>query len=476
MDTPVSAEKRLIINADDLGMCHSINDATFAAMVDGIVTSASAMVPCPSFPEAANFAAQHPEIDIGIHLTLTSEWPSYRWAPVAPTNSVRSLVGVDGYFLPDTPSLLRQSRPEEIELEIRAQIEYGLECGLTPSHLDCHMDVLFTDPVLHSVLVRVAGEYSLSTISLSGRDSTVPTIPKSRVFQVGARTLKQDWNTAYERILENLPDGISILVVHLGSDNSELAEVTAGVWPWGAAWRALDTDVLRSERFTTRLTTRSILPSSWSDLTMNDAASKCCSSNFNFQGCHGADNGIDCAAREGLDYDWTAMPTTIDQSAVENALENIDLQGKNILHVGAGNSSLAARFSRAGNRVDALTLSLNEYTLAKSLGLPNYTVHVRDKYRPRLAAYLACRYDIIADNNIASFACCLHHLDLLLREYISLLNPGGFIVTDRRGMDWWPSGQLFRIGSGVLLRMFSRLGLQIERHTPTVYFIGRPDD
>ncbi|HXE82735.1 MAG TPA: ChbG/HpnK family deacetylase, partial [Gemmatimonadales bacterium] len=88
--------KLLIINADDLAMSHSENDASFAALDQKLVTSATVMVPAPWFGEVAAYAKTHPDADLGLHLTLTAEWQTFRWGPVTPRNLVPSLVGPDG--------------------------------------------------------------------------------------------------------------------------------------------------------------------------------------------------------------------------------------------------------------------------------------------------------------------------------------------------------------------------------------------
>ena len=88
----------LILHADDLGMSHSINRASFEALDQGVVTSASAMVTCPWFAEAACFARQRTGLDFGVHITLTSEWPDYQWRPILGSREVSSLVDADGYL------------------------------------------------------------------------------------------------------------------------------------------------------------------------------------------------------------------------------------------------------------------------------------------------------------------------------------------------------------------------------------------
>src|SRR6266436_3321343 len=153
--------KLLIVHADDVGVTHSVNAATIKALDTGLVNSASIMVPCPWFPEIADYAKSHPDIDFGLHLTLTSERVYYRWGPVAPRDRVASLVDENGYFWHDWTAAMR-IEPKEVELELRAQIERAYAMGIRPTHLDSHQYRLYNNgKELFEVLLRIAHERKL---------------------------------------------------------------------------------------------------------------------------------------------------------------------------------------------------------------------------------------------------------------------------------------------------------------------------
>src|SRR5262249_58665076 len=133
----------LIVHADDLAVAHSVDAASIKALETGSVSSASIMVPCPWLTEIAGYAQAHPQADLGLHLTLTSEWALYRWGPVAPKNQVLSLFARDGYLYPTEREAAKNINPREAEVEIRAQIEKARAFGINPTHLDSHMGTLF---------------------------------------------------------------------------------------------------------------------------------------------------------------------------------------------------------------------------------------------------------------------------------------------------------------------------------------------
>src|SRR6195256_5042297 len=153
--------KLLIVHADDVGVTHSVNAATIRALDTGLVNSASIMVPCPWFPEIADYARAHPAVDFGLHLTLTSERVYYRWGPVAPRDRVASLVDENGYFWHDWTAATR-IEPKDAEVELRAQIERAYAMGIRPTHLDSHQYRLYDNgKEIFEALLRVAHEKKL---------------------------------------------------------------------------------------------------------------------------------------------------------------------------------------------------------------------------------------------------------------------------------------------------------------------------
>src|SRR3984893_3624556 len=117
--------KLIVVHADDLGETHAVNAAAIKALQSGTINSASLMVPCPWFPEIADYAKSHPDADFGLHLTLTSERVYYRWGPVASADKVSSLVDETGYLYHDWEDH-DYVNPRDVEVELRAHIERAL--------------------------------------------------------------------------------------------------------------------------------------------------------------------------------------------------------------------------------------------------------------------------------------------------------------------------------------------------------------
>ncbi len=136
-------DRLFIVNADDFGMCHATNEGVKQLLLEGAVSSATVMMPCPWAKEAVSWAAKHPACDVGVHLTFTSEWPTYKWGPVTRTEPVASLLTAEGYFPADSAAVERRADEDDIRREIVSQIELALRMGLHPSHADNHMGSLY---------------------------------------------------------------------------------------------------------------------------------------------------------------------------------------------------------------------------------------------------------------------------------------------------------------------------------------------
>src|SRR4051812_29133177 len=153
-------DRAVILHVDDLGMCHGGNQAFLELAAAGLVSCGSVMVPAPWFREIAEAGAADPSLDLGIHLTLTSEWARYRWAPISTISRSSGLIDPDGYFWRDLAALRRHLVPEAAEAELRAQVERALAAGLRPTHLDAHMAAAML-PELLDCHLALAREYRL---------------------------------------------------------------------------------------------------------------------------------------------------------------------------------------------------------------------------------------------------------------------------------------------------------------------------
>ena len=267
--------KLLIIHADDLAVSHSQDMASFKAIEDRDVTAASVMVPCPWFTEVADFAKAHPDADIGLHLTLTSEWKTYRWGPVAPSDRVASLLDPNGYFYPDNGPVAAHAKPEEAEREIRAQIQRATAMGIHPTHLDIHMGTLAATPQLYSVLIKVAHEYHLPFMAVKlpgeqGKELMKLISPNDIVldrlvmFTPGVPAIQ--WTESYVKVIQSLKPGLNEMIVHLAYDDSEMRAITVGHPDYGAAWRERDFNAVRSPEFKRALKENRIILIGWRQL------------------------------------------------------------------------------------------------------------------------------------------------------------------------------------------------------------------
>ncbi len=162
-DTDTNRRIPILIRCDDIGMSHAVNSAAEQVLKTGIPVSMSVMVPCPWYPEAIEMLRKYPNVSVGIHLTLNSEWKQYRWGPVSGSSAVPSLVDSNGYFFPSRSALFGNTPSlSEIETELRAQIERARRSGVTIDYLDYHMGAAVQTVETRMIVEKLADEYGLA--------------------------------------------------------------------------------------------------------------------------------------------------------------------------------------------------------------------------------------------------------------------------------------------------------------------------
>lgn len=154
-------KKVLILHADDAGMSPEANEAIEKYLENDDISGTAVMAPCPNFKDFIEWAKAHPKKDIGMHLTLTSEWQTYRWGPVSDPKTVPGLVDPDGKLWHEVPGVVKHASAEEVEKEIRAQIDKAIALGWQPTHIDTHMGTLYGSPEYAKVFLKVAQEYEI---------------------------------------------------------------------------------------------------------------------------------------------------------------------------------------------------------------------------------------------------------------------------------------------------------------------------
>jgi predicted glycoside hydrolase/deacetylase ChbG (UPF0249 family) len=226
----------LLVNADDFGMCHAVNEAIVRSLEEGIVGSCTVMVPCPWALHALAWLKEAPDTPFGVHLTSISEQPAYRWGPITCRAEVPSLVDEAGYFYPESriEEFLEQVDVGELEREYRAQIEHVLDVGLQPTHLDSHCGIHTRREEIFEMTLGLAREYGLALRASSRpyieemRRRGYPTYDHELMDSYDLDTV--DKAARYARMLRALPAGLSEWAVHPGLGNAELRAVEPSSW------------------------------------------------------------------------------------------------------------------------------------------------------------------------------------------------------------------------------------------------------
>jgi predicted glycoside hydrolase/deacetylase ChbG (UPF0249 family) len=269
--------KLLILHADDLGMSHSENAATFYAMEHGSVNSASIMMPTPWITEAANYQHDHPNADFGLHLTLTSEWNYLNWGSVASSSTVSGLLNKNGFFFSTVDSVYRNATTVEVEKELRAQIEKARSLGIDITHLDSHMGTLFGRPDYLKVLIKLGREYKLPVllskpIFKMGFNVDLDSLTTDKdvmldmIYMAYPQNYKDGMENFYTSTLKSLKPGVSEIIFHLGYNDSEMQAATIDHPDYGAEWRQADFNFFSSDKCKTLLTENNIQLITWREI------------------------------------------------------------------------------------------------------------------------------------------------------------------------------------------------------------------
>lgn len=186
--------KVLILHVDDAGMSHDSDEGVEMATGQGVATSTSVMMPCPWVPEIVKYIKEHPKLDAGLHLTLTSEWDNYRWGPLAGKANVPGLVDKQGCFYPGVAAVYFSATPDEVDKEIRAQLDRALAMGFKPTHLDSHMGTLFAKDAFMEKYLKLGIEKQIPVMFPGGNDlfyraedkaATIATLKKQGKYKEG---------------------------------------------------------------------------------------------------------------------------------------------------------------------------------------------------------------------------------------------------------------------------------------------------
>ena len=164
----VKGDRVVIFHVDDAGMSHDSNTGAIEAIEKGVATSTSVMFPCPWVVECTHYAKAHPNVDMGLHCTLTSEWDIYRWGPVAGIKAVPGLTDEEGGMWHSAKNSVTHATPDEVETELRAQLDRCMKLGWKPTHLDSHMGTVFDSPAFLERYIKIGAENGIPVMVPGG--------------------------------------------------------------------------------------------------------------------------------------------------------------------------------------------------------------------------------------------------------------------------------------------------------------------
>lgn len=259
------SDRLVILHADDVGMCQASLTA-FADLVDfGLVSSGATMVPCPWFPSVVAYCRQHPGVDLGVHLTLTSEWEGYRWGPLSTRNPASGLLDGEGYFHHRSEGAQEHADPGAVQVELDAQVARALTAGIDVTHLDTHMGTVahlkfvacYVQLALQHALPPMIPRLDEAGWQEFGMDGEMAALAAGFVAQLEAQGVPLldhvaglpldeepgDRLALAKQQLDTLPPGLTHFIIHPATDTPELRAITRS---WRS--RVADYETFRSDQ------------------------------------------------------------------------------------------------------------------------------------------------------------------------------------------------------------------------------------
>jgi chitin disaccharide deacetylase len=240
-------DRVLILHADDLGMHRDVNVGTAKALEEGVLTSVSTMMPCSWVLDWNNYLKENPHVCNGLHLTMTSEWNSYRWTPLAGLDVVPGLLDENGYMHRGVRDVVMNASPDEIETEIRAQIALAERMGMPITHMDTHMGTLAATEDYFKRLIKVGIEKQIPILAVGGHGTqakqqwphAIPLIEahKDRIWDGGLPVIDDldmrsydwaEWEEKKKGMIQSIRDlkpGVTQIIVHCAAMSDTLPHV-----------------------------------------------------------------------------------------------------------------------------------------------------------------------------------------------------------------------------------------------------------
>ena len=267
-------DKLLVIHADDLGLEESVNSTSFESLKKNTVTSASVIMTTEKIDDVALFSNLNPTVDLGIHLTVTSEWKMHKWGGILQNKDIPSMLNSNNHFYWNKRKFTKFSNLDEVRNELQAQIDLAVSMGINISHIDSHEGALFFDPDVFKMYLNLAKRNNLlAFVPIQASVHFDENFPKpdhaiifDQFFMAEAGIKPYEMEKYYLDIIDNLKPGLSQIIVHFGLDNNKMKDITQGKTNYGSLWREIDYNVMNSEIFIKSLEENNIKLINYSDL------------------------------------------------------------------------------------------------------------------------------------------------------------------------------------------------------------------